>query len=133
MRIKKQSAATRATPLSRWTAGRLLPLACPPREVLAYLRDVAMLRAPRYIGHNPAGGAMIVALLVALAGTCATGYMMTMDAYWGSKLVEHIHEFLANLTVGLVVAHVLGVLIASFEHRENLVASMISGRKRAAD
>jgi cytochrome b len=105
----------------------------PPRQVLAYIRDVALLRAPRYIGHNPAGGAMIVALLVALPGTCATGYMMTTDAYWGSKLLEHVHEFLANLTVGLVVAHVLGVLVASFEHRENLVASMISGRKRAAD
>ncbi|WP_338693295.1 cytochrome b/b6 domain-containing protein [Bradyrhizobium sp. 26S5] len=105
----------------------------PPREVLAYIRDVTLLRAPRYIGHNPAGGAMIIALLVALAGTCATGYMITTNAYWGSKLIEHVHEFLANLTVGLVVAHVLGVLIASFEHRENLVASMISGRKRAAD
>jgi cytochrome b len=105
----------------------------PPREVLAHLRDVALLRAPRYIGHNPAGGAMILALLAALAGTCATGYMMTTDAYWGSKPVEHVHEFLANLTLGLVVAHVLGVLIASFEHRENLVASMISGHKRAAD
>lgn len=105
----------------------------PPREALAHLRDVALLRAPRYIGHNPAGGAMIVALLVALVGTCSTGYMMTTDTYWGSKLVEHVHEFLANLTVGLVVAHVLGVLIASFEHRENLVASMISGRKRVAD
>jgi cytochrome b len=105
----------------------------PPREVLAYVPDVVTLRAPRYIGHNPAGGAMIVALLVALAGTCATGYMMTTDAYWGSKLIEHVHEFMANLTVGLIVAHVIGVLIASFEHRENLVASMISGRKRAAD
>lgn len=105
----------------------------PPREVLAYLRDVALLRAPRYIGHNPAGGAMIVALLVALAGTCATGYMMTTDAYWGSKLIEHAHQFLAHMTVGLVAAHVIGVLIASFQHRENLIASMISGRKRAAD
>jgi cytochrome b len=105
----------------------------PPREVLAYVRDVVMLRAPRYIGHNPAGGAMIIALLIALAGTCATGYMMTTDAFWGSKLIEHVHEFLANLTVGLVVAHVIGVLIMSFEHRENLVASMISGHKRAAD
>lgn len=105
----------------------------PPREILAYLRDIAMLRAPRFIGHNPAGGAMIVALLVALVGTCATGYMMTTDAYCGSKLIEHVHEFLADLTVGLVVAHVIGVLIASFEHRENLVASMIFGRKRAAE
>jgi cytochrome b len=58
---------------------------------------------------------------------------MTTDAYWGSKLIEHIHELLANLTVGLIVAQVIGVLIASFEHRENLVASMIFGRKRPAD
>jgi cytochrome b len=105
----------------------------PPREVLAYLRDVVLLRAPRYIGHNPAGAAMIVALLAALIGTCTTGYMMTTDAYWGAKWVQEVHELFANLTIGLVVAHVLGVLVASFEHRENLVASMMTGRKRAAD
>ncbi len=101
-----------------------------PRATLSYLRDVALLRAPRYIGHNPAGGAMIVGLLVTLTGTCITGYMMTTEAYWGAKTVEEIHEVLANLTVGLVIFHVLGVLVASFEHRENLVKAMITGRKR---
>lgn len=101
-----------------------------PRETLAYIRDVALLRAPRYLGHNPAGAAMIVALLVALTGTCVTGYMMTTQAYWGVKAVEETHEVLANLTVGLVIFHVIGVLVASFEHRENLVKAMITGRKR---
>lgn len=105
----------------------------PPREVFVYLRDVALLRAPRYIGHNPAGGAMIIALLAALIGTCITGYMMTTDAYWGAKWVEEVHETLANLMIGLVVVHILGVLVASFEHRENLIRSMVTGRKRAAD
>jgi cytochrome b len=28
---------------------------------------------------------------------------------------------MANLTVALIVFHVLGVLVTSFEHRENLV------------
>ena len=101
-----------------------------PRQVLAYLRDVALFRAPRYLGHNPAGGAMIVALLVMLVGTSITGIMMTTDAYWGAKWVEEVHEAFANLTVGLIVFHVLGVLVASFEHGENLVKSMITGRKR---
>ncbi len=105
----------------------------PPGEVLSYLRDAMLLRARRYLGHNPAGGAMIVALLAVLIGTCVTGFLLTTDAYWGAKWVEEMHEFFANLTVGLVVAHILGVLVASFEHRENLVASMLTGRKRMAD
>lgn len=103
-----------------------------PRAILAYLRDKLLHRAPRYIGHNPAGGAMIVALLVLLAVTGATGYMMTTDAYWGAKWVEEVHEACANLTVGLVIFHVLGVLIESVAHRENLVKAMVTGRKRPA-
>jgi cytochrome b len=35
-----------------------------PREILRYVKDVLTLRAPRHLGHNPAGGAMIVALLL---------------------------------------------------------------------
>jgi len=40
-----------------------------PRESLGYLKDALTLRAARYLGHNPAGGAMIVALLLSLAAT----------------------------------------------------------------
>ncbi|MBR0701232.1 cytochrome b/b6 domain-containing protein [Bradyrhizobium diazoefficiens] len=103
-----------------------------PRAVLTHLRDVALLRAPRYLGHNPAGGMMVVALIVTLLGTCTTGYMMTTGSFWGAKWVEEVHETFAHITIGLVVVHVLGVLVASFEHRESLVTAMITGRKRAS-
>lgn len=102
-----------------------------PREVFAYIREVGSLRAPRYLGHNPAGGAMIVALLAALMGTAVTGYMMTTDAYWGAKWVEKLHEALAYGTLALAGLHVLGVAISSFLHRENLVKAMWTGRKRS--
>jgi cytochrome b len=102
-----------------------------PREGFRYLRDTLFFRSRRYIGHNPAGGLMVLALIVMLIGTSVSGYLMTIDAFWGSKVMEEIHEALANATVALVALHVLGVLVASFAHRENLVKAMVTGRKRA--
>lgn len=101
-----------------------------PREVLRYLRDAATVRAQRHLGHNPAGGTMIIALLVMLTGTGITGYLMTTDTFWGAKWVEEVHEAFANLIVGLVILHVVGVLFSSLVHGENLVRAMITGRKR---
>lgn len=101
-----------------------------PRAVLTFLMQSLQLKAPRYLGHNPAGGAMIVALLVLLAALCGTGIAMTTDAYWGSKALEEVHEALANITLALVGLHILGVIVASWEHGENLARAMITGRKR---
>ena len=92
----------------------------PPREVSRYLRDAIRLRAPRYLGHNPAGGAMVVALLAMIAGIAATGFMMTTDAFWGAQWVEDLHEGLVYATMGLIALHVAGVLFASCAHGENL-------------
>ncbi|MXN63620.1 cytochrome B [Stappia sp. GBMRC 2046] len=102
-----------------------------PSAVAGYLADTARLKAKRYIGHNPAGGAMVVALIVTIGGICATGIMMTTDAYWGVEWVEEVHEALANFALLLVGLHLAGVAVASFEHRENLVRAMVTGRKRA--
>lgn len=102
-----------------------------PAEVTDYVRSAIRLRAPRYLGHNPAGGAMIIALLAMLIGISVTGVMMTTDAFWGAQWVEDLHEGLVYVTLGLLALHVVGVVFASLEHGENLVKAMITGRKRA--
>jgi cytochrome b len=119
----------------------------PPGQVLAYLRQVLSFRAPRYLGHNPAGGAMVVALLVLLVLTAVSGFatlavtelsgplapwLAGMEHRWGD-VFEEIHEVCANITLLLVVAHVAGVLLASVQHHENLVRSMFDGIKRASE
>lgn len=101
-----------------------------PLTVLAFLKDSVFLRAKRYIGHNPAGGAMVIALLGLIATTATTGYLMTTDAFWGVDWVEEVHKTAAFTTLGMVGLHVAGVILASLEHGENLAKSMFTGRKR---
>ena len=103
-----------------------------PRAALAYLRDLGSGRARRYLGHTPAGGLMVVALLVMLTATGVTGWL-ALDAGPGRGWLEELHEAMANATLLLVGLHVLGVLVGSVAHGENLVRAMITGRKRAAE
>ncbi|MCZ0963342.1 cytochrome b/b6 domain-containing protein [Paracoccus benzoatiresistens] len=101
-----------------------------PGTVVAYLRALRAGCEPRYLGHNPAGGAMIVALLLAVSGTVLTGWLQTTDAFWGSSTMGDVHEALATLILVLAGIHVLGVMVESLRHRENLVWSMLTGTKR---
>src|SRR5579872_665220 len=102
----------------------------PPGRILAYLRDIPAGRARRYIGHNPAGGAMIVAMLVLLLITAGSGWLSETDAFFGISWVSHLHHRSAHLLLVLVGLHVLGVVLSSVLHRENLLLAMITGRKR---
>lgn len=116
-----------------------------PGTVLGYLREVLTLHPRRYLGHNPAGGLMIVLLLVSLLATTVfgmaiyaaeeqagplVGWLGGVDGFW-KEAFEGLHEFFANLTLLMVAVHVAGVLVESLLHGENLVRAMITGRKRA--
>jgi cytochrome b len=101
-----------------------------PGATLAYLRAIATGSEARHIGHNPAGGAMIVALILGMGGTALTGYLLTTDAFWGNEWMAHLHHWSAHGLIILVGVHLAGVALASYRHRENLVRAMIVGKKR---
>ena len=103
-----------------------------PTKTLSYLSSMSQRREPRYIGHNPVGSLMIVSLIVLVSMTSLTGWMYTLDRFWGVAWVEEAHEIFSHLMLAMVVAHVGGVFYASVRHHENLVRSMLSGKKRAA-
>ena len=112
---------------------RFTNFVCTPAATMQYgLRALAGTE-PRYIGHNPLGGWMIVSLLVVIALTGFSGWLYTTDEYWGVKWVGELHEGLANALLALIALHIAGVVFASFRHHENLVAAMLHGRKRAGD
>ncbi|MDO9267502.1 MAG: cytochrome b/b6 domain-containing protein [Methylobacter sp.] len=113
---------------------------CSPVKSIAYLKDLIALKTRRYIGHNPAGAAMIVLLLVSLLATVITGFAVYgADQAAGplagigsanEKMWEEVHEFFANFTLVLVVVHVAGVAVESYIHRENLARAMVHGFKK---
>ena len=47
-------------------------------------------------------------------------------------LLYALHQLSGWTFAGLVPLHVAGVLLVSYRQRENLLAAMLSGRKRAA-
>ena len=115
-----------------------------PSVAWRYLKDTLKGKAKRYLGHNPAGAAMIVVLLLSLLFTTVSGLalyaiedqagplagvMGQLGEHW-EELFEELHEFFANFSVLLVLIHIGGVIVESLLHRENLVRSMFTGRKR---
>jgi cytochrome b len=104
-----------------------------PTAVMAYAKAMIVGAEPRFIGHNPAGGAMILALLFSVAITTWTGWLQTFPETVQQSWAEGAHEFAANLTLFLVVLHIAGVVVASWRHRENLARAMFTGKKRDAE
>lgn len=115
-----------------------------PASIWQFLKDTMRLRARRYLGHNPAAGAMVMLLMISLSLTTVSGLVLLaadehlgplaflfnpVDYPWAHD-VEEVHEVFANLTVLLVVFHVLGVIVESLIHRENLAGAMVTGYKR---
>ena len=130
-----------------------------PRTVLRYLRNIVRGSEARYVGHNPAGAAMVLAILVTLSATAFTGWLMVEPARLaylpsvpqivapaladaggdrasgkiGGDALEEVHEVLANLMLLLIALHIAGVIVTSRRHHENLPRAMITGRKRAPE
>jgi cytochrome b len=100
-----------------------------PGQIFTYLRDLVHFRPRRYLGHNPAGGAMIVLLFVLVLVTAFSGWLSETDRFFGVRWVEVIHAGGANLLIGLIVLHVGGVILSSLMHGENLIRAMFTGRK----
>lgn len=114
-----------------------------PKNISQFLKDSLRFKAKRYLGHNPAGGAMVILLMLSLFITTTSGILLLgaeeqagplahwftqAGGFWANAL-EELHEFFANFTLLLVFVHVIGVLVESLIHKENLVSAMLSGFK----
>jgi len=132
-----------------------------PRTVSRYLKSLLGRKPEHYIGHNPAGGWMVIAMPASLAIASISGLKlyaveeglgplagplpavtMISPAYadddgdeeekkGGEEFWEEIHEASANFMLFLVFLHIAGVMGSGLLHGENLVKAMLTGKKPA--
>ena len=96
-----------------------------PSAVMRYSRGILTGKGDRHIGHNPGSSVAIFLMLAIMLGLGATGFMLGT----GNEGVKEIHELLSYAMLAVVAVHVLGVVLHTVRHRENITASMVHGRK----
>lgn len=112
-----------------------------PRTVLAYLADLFGGRASTWHGHNPAGGIMVVLLLLVVAVQVGSGLFASDDILFEGPLhqfassalaadLTRLHHLNFDILLGLAGLHVLAVLGYRFLKKQDLILPMITGRAR---
>ncbi|WP_293626093.1 MULTISPECIES: cytochrome b/b6 domain-containing protein [unclassified Polynucleobacter] len=99
-----------------------------PKAVLEHF--MAMLRGhPHHdVGHNPAGGLVMFALMLLILLIGLSGYL-SLKEFLGNVASE-VHEAVSGLVLGLVIVHIIAAVGMSLIERQNLVRSMVTGKKQ---
>jgi cytochrome b len=99
-----------------------------PKAVIGHF--MAMLRGhPHHdVGHNPAGGLVMFALMLLILLIGLTGYLSVKEFF--GDFASEAHEVVANLVLGLVILHIIAAIGMSLIERQNLVRSMVNGKKQ---
>jgi cytochrome b len=138
-----------------------------PSKTYHYLKSLINGNPTHYIGHNPAGGLMVIVMLLSLLVTAFTG-LKTLGSEGKGPLTnagisilrfahadededddddqtykashhqknqkeefwEEIHESMTSFMIFLIITHLVGVIVSSWIHKENLILAMINGRKK---
>jgi cytochrome b len=58
-----------------------------------------------------------------------TGWMQTLDAYWGEEWLQDTHRILANLLIAMAAMHATAAFVMGRVERTRLVRAMFTGRK----
>jgi len=113
-----------------------------PRAVGRYLSGAFRGEGLRFVGHNPAGGAMILTLLLLLAlqsgtglfasdGVLASGPFADFLGDDASGLVTAAHRYGIYALIAAIAIHIAANVYYQTVKREPLISAMITGRKPA--
>lgn len=119
---------------------RFARFAAPPQVALAHLAHVFRREPDRQVGHNPAGGLMVLVLIALLAGETLSGLYVNNDVANEGPLTELVPARIANAITALhwifwdallaaVALHILAIVIYAAAKGQNLLTPMLTGSK----
>ena len=112
-----------------------------PLEGLKHLAHFTRREPDTEVGHNAAGGWMVIAMLLVLGAQVTTGLFSRQDDGLDAPLAHHLsksvsnqltglHGTIFNIILALVGLHVVAIVAYAVVKRHDLVRPMVTGRKR---
>ncbi|MDD2180179.1 cytochrome b/b6 domain-containing protein [Acidovorax sp. D2M1] len=101
-----------------------------PHKLARHLGAFRNGEHPVYLGHNPLGALMMLALMAIVLALGMTGWLQTTDTFFGEEWLMELHEVLAN---GLLLAaglHAAAAIVMGRLERVRLVRAMVTGTKQ---
>lgn len=111
-----------------------------PAAAVRHLRHLFHRDDDTVVGHNAAGGWMVLLLLALMLAETLSGLYVNNDIADEGPLSEHVPAWLANaissvhaltwdVLLAAVVLHVLVIVLYALVKRHNLIRPMLTGRK----
>jgi cytochrome b len=111
-----------------------------PRMAVQHLKTVFRREPDSQVGHNPAGGWMVLLLLVLLLAETLTGVyvandiadegpMTEMVPAWAANAIASSHAIVWDVLLAAIVLHVLAIAVFAAIKGQNLLRPMITGTK----
>ncbi len=100
-----------------------------PSRVMAHVRNMAAGHHDTSLGHNPVAALMMLALMAVVVMLGITGWMQTLDAFWGEDWVQNLHRYVGNLLIGMATLHALAAIVMGRIERTRFIKAMFTGVK----
>lgn len=121
-------------------AARFISFLKGPVTLYRYTRGLFTGTSSHYLGHNPLGALMVVALLLLSLLQVGSGFVSSDDVFWYGPMYEWVsddlqegladwHRILPDILLALVACHIFAVVVHELAFRERLIKAMLKGKK----
>jgi cytochrome b len=98
-----------------------------PAETMHHIKALLTGTQNPGLGHNPAGSLAMISLMILVLLIGLSGYW-SVKGYLGD-FMNGAHDAIATIALVVVLVHIAAAIIMSFLQKENLIRSMLTGKK----